>query len=420
MPGTIILGAQFGDEGKGKITDLLAEKAELVVRFQGGNNAGHTVVVQGKEFKFHLLPSGVVQGKKVLIGAGVVLDPRVLKKELDQINWKVDLVIDPRTHIITPWHVLFDELFETERGQNLIGTTKRGIGPCYADKANKQGIRFEELISEEKLRNAVEKLFFQKNQIVEKVFSQKMPFTVNEVVEEYSFLGKLFSKFKKDVSMELFNALEAEKNVLFEGAQGTFLDLDFGSYPFVTSSNPTIGGAFTGSGVGFKHVKKVIGVVKAYTTRVGSGPFPTELKDSIGSKIRENGKEYGTTTGRPRRIGWLDLCLLRTANRLNGLTEIALTKLDVLSGFKELKIAVSYKVNAETLKDFPAEADLQEKCIPEFISMPGFEFNTEKIHSFNDLPVEAKKYVKFIEKELNLPITIISFGPDRKETIFRN
>ncbi|MDO8627450.1 MAG: adenylosuccinate synthase, partial [Candidatus Diapherotrites archaeon] len=413
------LGAQFGDEGKGKITDLLAEKTEIVVRFQGGNNAGHTVIAQGKEYKFHLLPSGIVQNKRVLIGSGVVLDPRVLRKELDQIQWKANLGIDPRTHIIMPWHVFFDSALESSRGKEKIGTTGRGIGPCYSDKANKQGIRFCDLIDQEKFRNSAEKIFFQKQEIAEKVFGQKFPFSFEEVFQEYSQLGKELAKFNSDVSVELFSALEAGKSVLFEGAQGTFLDLNFGTYPFVTSSNPTVGGAFTGTGVGFKHVSKVIGVAKAYTTRVGEGPFPTELNNELGEKIREKGKEFGTTTGRPRRVGWLDLCLLRTANRFNGFTEIALTKLDVLCGLPELKICTSYSVHGKKVLDFPVEIEEQKDCVPEFISLPGFDFDSAIVKEFSDLPKTAQDYVKFVEKELKVPVKIVSVGADRKETIFR-
>ena len=422
LPAHVVIGTQFGDEGKGKITDFLCDNCEYVVRYQGGNNAGHTVVVEDKVYKFHLLPSGVVKNKKILIGAGVVVDPRVLLEELERLkDRKVDLTIDFRAHIIMPYHTMFDERNEDLKGLKKIGTTKRGIGPCYEDKAARIGIRFEDLLSEERLKEKLEEILPVKKKILEKVYEvDASSLELEKVLKEYSSYGKRLSVFAGDVSNILNKALEEGKEVLFESAQGTFLDLDQGTYPFVTSSNPTIGGLFSGAGVNHSWIKRVIGIVKAYTTRVGAGPFITELTDDLGDRIRKQGAEFGTTTGRPRRVGWLDLPLVQQAIKLNGINEIALTKLDVLSGIRKLKVCTGYERNEELIADFPATISMQEKLQPFYKEFNGFTLeDTSKYTEFSYLPREAQIYVNFIEKELNVPVKVVSLGPGRERTILR-
>jgi adenylosuccinate synthase len=419
MTSTVVIGAQYGDEGKGKIVDLLADKADLVVRFNGGNNAGHTVVVQGKKYKFHLMPSGAIQGKKCMVAAGVSIDPKVLKKEMEQLGGKdISLVIDPRVQIIMPWHGALDMAKEEAKGKAKIGTTGRGIGPCYADRASRTGIRFCELVEEQRLKEKVEKQFGEKQALLQKVFGKEIGQSKEGILADYSSLGKEFSKYLGDVSKQVSEALNGGKNVLFEGAQGTFLDNDFGTYPFVTSSHPTAGAVFTGVGLGVRAFDRIIGIVKAYTTRVGAGPFVTELEGELADKIRTVGAEFGTTTGRPRRVGWLDLPLLRAAIRLNGFTEIALTKLDVLSGLEKVKVCTEYKCNGKRMKELPADLEELEKCKPVFEELPGFEVKgSEK--EYTELPEKARAYVEFVEKALGVPIKIVSIGPGREETILR-
>ncbi len=418
MPATIIVGTQFGDEGKGKITDFLAEKADLVVRYHGGNNAGHTVVVGEKTYKFHLLPSGLIQGKRCCIGAGVALDPRVLIEEMKQFGQsKIELAIDHRTQIIMPWHNLQDGAREQARGRK-IGTTGRGIGPCYEDRAGRNGIRFCELVEPERLRKRIAEVFPTKKRILEEIYSVNVDFSEEQVFNEYSGLGEKLKQFLGDVSLEVSTALKEGKNVLFEGAQGLFLDNDFGTYPFVTSSHPMAGGIFTGVGIGLLNDIEAIGIVKAYTTRVGEGPFLTELKGELGETIRKNGNEFGTTTGRPRRIGWLDLVLLRTSIRINGLTGIALTKADVLSGIPKLKVCVAYECGGKKLEEFPADWGVLKKCKPVYREFDGFEIDHEE-KDFSKLSSEAREYIGFIEKELGVPIKFVSLGPKRSQTILR-
>ncbi len=419
MPGTVIVGAQFGDEGKGKVTDFYSDKADIVARYQGGNNAGHTVVVGGQTFKFHLLPSGVVSGKRILIGAGVVLDPRVLKEEIGELTGrKIDIGIDPRTHIIMPWHNLLDEGREGSRGTTKIGTTKRGIGPCYADKAERIGIRFEDLVDEKKLRERINEFFPIKKAILEKVYGIKVPFNEEAVFTEYAALGKQFREMLADVSLETCEALEKKREVVFEGAQGTFLDNDFGTYPFVTSSHPISGGVSIGVGIPFTKINRIIGIVKAYTTRVGFGPFPTELTDQVGKHLTQKGQEFGTTTGRQRRVGWLDLPMLRTSMRLNGFTELAITKLDVLFGLEKVKVAKSYNVGAKEIMFFPYSNKGLEKAVPNYVEFAGFEI-TGKEKKYSKLSAGARKYLEFIEKEMGAPIKLVSVGPGREETIVK-
>jgi len=420
MGATVVTGAQWGDEGKGKIVDLLGEKTDLVVRFNGGNNAGHTVVVKGKKYKFHLMPSGAIQGKRCMIGAGVSLDPRVLKKEIEQLEGKFEfeLTIDPRTQIVMPWHNTLDEAKETEKGSKKIGTTGRGIGPCYSDRAARTGIRFLELVDEKRLCKKIDELYPIEENLIEKAYGAKMPAPKEKIAEEYSALGQEFKKNLGDVSIEVHNALEEGKEVLFEGAQGTFLDNDFGTYPYVTSSHPTAGAIFTGTGIGLRKIDRVIAIVKAYTTRVGEGPFVTELHGELADSIRQAGQEFGTTTGRPRRVGWIDLVLLKTAQRLNGFTEMTITKIDVLNKLETIKACTAYKLDGKEIDYVPADLEQLEKCEPVYKTFKGFELDAAA-RKFEEIPETAREYIAFIEKEMGTPARIISLGPGREETILR-
>jgi len=417
MPGIVVLGAQWGDEGKGKIIDFLGENCSAVVRFQGGNNAGHTVVVGEKTFKFHLLPSGIVREKHCMLGSGVIIDPKVLLQELEKLNgeMKINLSIDPRCHIIMPYHVLRDGAEEAKAGKK-IGTTGRGIGPCYADRASRKSIRFEDLADERKLKQKLQEIFPIKKEILEKVFGIQVPFSEEQVFKEYSEYGRKLKPFLKDVSIECSHLMQNGSQVLFEGAQGTFLDLSYGTYPFVTSSHPTIGGLFSGVGIGIQGINRIIGVSKAYCTRVGAGPMPTELEGKLADSLREKGKEYGTTTGRPRRIGWLDLVQLNAAKRLNGLTELAITKLDVLSGLKEILVATHYEFDDKKIDFVPYSTDELDECLPVFKHLNGFALSGKE-KSFSELPIEAQDYLKFIESSTKLPIKIVSFGAERTQTL---
>ncbi len=425
MNSTLVIGSQFGDEGKGKIVDYLAEKADCVVRYQGGNNAGHTVVVNGKIFKLHLLPSGTIRKKNSFIGAGVALDPRVLKQEiasLEKEGIKVNLHIDPRCHIVLPYHNIIDIGKEEALKEKNIGTTRRGMGPCYSDRASRIGIRFDDLVAEKRFKEKLDWNFPYYVDLCKKVLGKTFDFTQEEVFQEYVSLGKEFKKYLTDVSIAVNNCLDKGKNVLFEGAQGTLLDNDFGTYPFVTSSHPTSGAATTGVGVAPQKLKTVIGIVKAYTTRVGAGPFPTELKGEEANTLRNAGNEFGTTTGRPRRVGWLDLPLLRLSNRLNGFTELTITKLDVLSGMKKLFIADSYTLEGNKVFEFPYANHLVEKVTPNYVEFEGFtleEKNKENLREkgFSALPYTAKKYLSFIENKINVPIKMVSFGAERNDLL---
>lgn len=420
MAGIVVIGSQWGDEGKGKVIDVLAESADYVVRFQGGNNAGHTVVVGKDTFRFHLLPSGVVQGKEVRIAQGVVLDPRVLVEEIGQVEKRglsPKLKIDPRTHIILPYHNYLDEAREGAAKTGGIGTTLRGIGPCYEDRAARSGIRFEELIDPGRLKQRLGPLVREKAAILNKVYGSKRELSEEKIFKEYSALGKQLSKYLGDVSSEMCGCLEDDSIVLFEGAQGTLLDLSFGTYPYVTSSHPISGSVFVNVGIPPK-VFEVMGVVKAYTTRVGRGPFPTELTGKTGELLRKQGHEFGTTTGRPRRCGWLDLPMLRYSHRLNGFTQLALTKLDVLSGLKSVKIATSYQLEGQDV-GFQHDIAMLAKCEPVYEELPGFTLDTG-IADFMALPEGAKDYISFIERELGVPVTMVSVGPGRKETLFKS
>ena len=419
MHAKFVVGMQFGDEGKGKITDFFAEDADLVVRYHGGNNAGHTVVVGDKTYKFHLLPSGLVRGKKCCIGAGVVLDPRVIVKELDLFGWEnAKIAIDPRVQIIMPWHNLLDGAMEKSLGTKKIGTTGRGIGPCYEDRAARVGVRFLELVDSERLKARIAEIYPVKKKILEEVYGEKVEFSEEDVLKEYSELGEKLKGFLEDVSLGVGNALASGKQVLFEGAQGFFLDNDFGTYPYVTSSHPMTGAVFTGVGLGLLKEYEATGIAKAYTTRVGEGLFLTELDNELGESIRQAGQEFGTTTGRPRRVGWLDTVLLRTSARMNGLTSIAITKIDVLNGIDKLKVCVAYEHNGEQLKEFPADWRVLEDCKPIYIEMGGFEIDTET-KEYDKLPEQARAYVEFLEKEAGVPVNLVSIGPKRSQTILR-
>ncbi len=409
-----VVGSQWGDEGKGKVTDILAEKADYVVRFQGGNNAGHTVVVGDDVYKLHLLPSGVVHGKKCMIASGVVLDPHVLVKEIDSLKRiKVDLVIDPLTTIIMPYHNLLDGITEKSLGSKKIGTTKKGIGPAYGDKYGRTAIRFVDLLDKDVFRKKLHENFVLKKKIVEKVYGQEFDLDEDEIFEDYCNLADRLRKYLGDVSKLIHTA---KGNVLFESAQGTFLDITYGTYPYVTCSHPITGGIFTDVGISPRKLN-VVAIVKAYTTRVGSGPFLAELHDEIGEKIRDIGKEFGTTTGRPRRCGWLDLVMLKYSTRLNGFNSLAITKLDVLSGLEKIKVAVKYKMKGKEV-EFPLTLEQLEKCEVEYKEFSGFKIVGNEKNYF-DLDKNAQKYLEFIEGFLGVPISIVSIGPKRSETIIK-
>lgn len=422
MANVIIVGTQWGDEGKGKIVDLLSKKADFVVRFQGGNNAGHTMVVDGKEFISHLVPSGILQKKTCFIGNGVVVDPKVL---LDEINYLADKGIDvgpdiikisEKAHLIMPYHKNIDKAREEKRGGKKIGTTGRGIGPCYEDKVTRRGLRFADLLEpelmKEKIRlNLDEKNFYFKN------YYKTETVDPEKVIEKYLEYAEKLIPYITDVSVFLDNGIKNNKQILFEGAQGTHLDIDHGTYPFVTSSNVVSGNACCGAGIGPNKITDVLGIVKAYTTRVGAGPFPTELLDETGDAIQKKGAEFGATTGRRRRCGWLDIVILRNAVRLNSLTTLAITKLDVLGGLETLRICTGYKYKKEVLNDFPASLKILSACKPIYEDHPGWSEDISNIKTFDDLPKNAQKYLARIEQLCDTSASIVSVGPGREQTM---
>lgn len=422
MASVVVLGTQWGDEGKGKIVDFLAEQADVVVRYQGGNNAGHTVVVGDQEFKLHLIPSGILYGQKVcVIGNGVVVDPAVLLKELAYLQDRgIDtsgLRVSNRAHVIMPYHRLLDEVEEEKRGNNKIGTTKRGIGPCYMDKDARQGIRIVDLMDDEEFS---EKLAFNletKNYLLERVYDAE-GFDFETVKAEYLAYAEQLRQYVTDTSLIINDAIKAGNNVLFEGAQATLLDIDHGTYPFVTSSHPTAGGACIGAGVGPTNIDKVIGVVKAYTTRVGEGPFPTELHDETGNCIRNRGHEFGTTTGRPRRCGWLDVAVIKYSAAISGIHSFALTRLDILDGLEKVKICIGYKYKGEVLREFPASLKVLQQCEPIYEELDGWTEDTSKIRSYDDLPANARRYIERVSEVAGVKFSIVSVGPKRDQTIF--
>ena len=419
MPVTLIVGTQWGDEGKGKIVDYYAEHADYVVRFQGGSNAGHTIKVGEETYKLHLLPSGVVRGKIGVIGNGVVVDPEVLIKEIEMLEEreiKLNLLISDRANVVMPYHKLLDGAEESYLGSKKIGTTKRGIGPCYSDKVARRGIRIVDLLDKEVLRKKLEIILPVKQRLLD-VYGIKHDLDIDELVKEYSEYGEKIRNFVTDVSTELRRAIDGNKSILLEGAQGTMLDVDFGTYPYTTSSHTVAGGACIGCGISPKDIDEIIGVVKAYTTRVGGGPLPSELKDDVGRHLQEKGGEFGTTTGRARRCGWLDLVVVKHACLVSGVTKLAITKLDVLDGLKTLKVCTSYKCNDKMLSTFPAKTELLEKCEPVFVELDGWDHIDRDARSFDDLPENAQSYLKFIEKEVGIKIALVSIGPERNETI---
>ena len=421
MPAIVLVGAQWGDEGKGKATDLLGDTVDYVVRYQGGNNAGHTVVIGSEKYALHLLPSGILSPNVVpVIGNGVVIDPAVLLDEIRGLDARgintSKLVISTNAHLITPYHRTIDKVSERFLGKSKIGTTGRGIGPAYADKISRIGIRVQDLFDRSILEQKLEGALNDKNQVLTKVFNRKN-MSVAEILEEYLAYAEILRPYVADTSLLLDKALKAGKTVLLEGSQGTLLDVDHGTYPFVTSSNPTAGGACTGSGIGPKAITRVIGIVKAYTTRVGSGPFPTELLDDDGDKLRTIGHEYGTTTGRNRRCGWYDAPIARYAVRINGLTDFFLTKLDVLTGWEKIPVCVAYDVDGTRHEELPASQTDFHHAKPIYEYLPGWKEDISKARTLSDLPKNAQDYVKYLEEISGAPMSAIGVGPGRDETI---
>lgn len=422
MSNVIIVGAQWGDEGKGKIVDYLSEKADVIARYQGGNNAGHTVVINNEKFIFHLIPSGILhEGKICLIGNGVVVDPSVLLEEINRLKKKgikVDekLYLSKNAHLIMPYHRAIDNESERFKGAKKIGTTGRGIGPAYADKMARTGIRVVDLLQPSVFKEKLKTNLTNINFLLENLY--KVPGLGEEVIfSEYMGYAEKLSEYIADTDIIINRMISDNRNILFEGAQGTLLDVDHGTYPYVTSSNATAGGACTGLGVGPTKISKVLGVSKAYTTRVGSGPFPTEIKDSLGDMLREKGGEYGATTGRPRRCGWLDMVVLKHSARINGLTGIVITKLDVLDDLKTIKICTSYKYKGKTYEDLPKEINIIEECEPLYKEVEGWNTSTVGTRYFDKLPEAAQTYIKEIETMLGLEVQLISTGQKRDETI---
>ncbi|MBR1831507.1 MAG: adenylosuccinate synthase [Ruminiclostridium sp.] len=424
MPASIVVGTQWGDEGKGKIIDIIASRADVVVRSQGGNNAGHTVVNEGETYKLHLIPSGILYKDTLcLIGAGVVLDPKDFIGELDSLGARGvsfdNLKIDPRAHVIMPWHITLDGLSEQFRGNSDIGTTKRGIGPTYMDKYERCGIRVYDLIHPEVFAEKARATGRLKNEIITKVYGGEAH-DIEAIIKEYTEYGKRLAKYVDDVSVIVYEADKAGKQIMFEGAQATLLDIDFGTYPYVTSSHPISAGVCVGTGVGPMIIKDIIGVAKAYTTRVGKGPFPTELNDETGDTIRNKGGEFGTTTGRPRRTGWFDAVIVRHSVRVNGLSKLAINKLDTLSGIGELKICTAYeKPDGTIIKDFPPTLEELADCKPVYETFPGFDDDISKCGSFDELPELCKKYILRLEELCGCKIAMVGIGPDRSQILER-
>jgi adenylosuccinate synthase len=426
MSTLVVVGSQWGDEGKGKITDLLSEEADIIVRYQGGCNAGHTVVIGDKQFIFHLIPSGILhQGKKCLIGNGVVVDPESLLQEMENLKKEgveIDgkLFIDPKTHIVLPYHKTLDELKERKRGKDKLGTTKRGIGPAYIDKIARTGIRMVDLIDEKSLSKKLEINWKEKNEIFNKLYGFKMSNQEKiNLIKKYQEYGQLLKKYLMDVSLYLNQAIKEDKKILFEGAQGTLLDVDHGTFPYVTSSHPIAGGACVGTGVGPTKIDKVIGITKAYTTRVGRGPLPTEMQGEMEEYIRQKGREFGATTGRPRRCGWFDAVVVNYAVRINGMDSVALTKIDVLSDLDKIKICTSYKSDGKLIKEFPASLETLQKCIPVYEEMKGWKKDISQVTNYEDLPPQLKAYIHRIEELIKTKMVILSVGPQRRQTIIR-
>lgn len=424
MPANIVVGTQWGDEGKGKIIDIIASRADVVVRSQGGNNAGHTVVNDGQTYKLHLIPSGILYKNTLcLIGAGVVLDPKDLLSEIDNLSPRGvsfdNLKIDPRAHVVMPWHITLDGLSEKFRGNSDIGTTKRGIGPCYMDKYERCGIRVYDLVHPEVFAEKVRMTGKLKNKIITEVYGGE-PHDIEAIIKEYTEYGKRLAKYVDDVSVIVYEAAKANKTIMFEGAQATLLDIDFGTYPYVTSSHPLSAGVCVGTGVGPMIISNIIGVAKAYTTRVGKGPFPTELEDETGETIRNKGGEFGTTTGRPRRTGWFDAVIVRHSVRVNGLSSLAINKLDTLGGIGDLKVCVAYKKpDGTVIENFPATLEELADCVPVYETLKGFDDDISSCRSLDELPEACKKYIERLEELCDCHISMVGVGPDREQIIER-
>ena len=421
MSTVVISGAQWGDEGKGKIVDYLAAQADTVVRFQGGSNAGHTVSVGGEEYKLRLLPSGILyKGTTCVIGNGVVLDPQCLLEELENMQKRgidtSNIKISNRAHVVMPWHKLFDELGEKLRGTGKIGTTKRGIGPCYIDKADRIGIRVCDLIDREEFAQKVKNLVGIKNLILQNVYNHA-PLDAEEIIREYEGYAERIRPFVCDTITLLNDQIDSGKKILFEGAQATMLDIDYGTYPYVTSSHPISGGVGIGAGVAPKKIDKVVGVVKAYCTRVGEGPFPTEQLNEIGNKLREAGHEFGTVTGRPRRTGWLDACVVKYAGQLSGTDYMAVTRLDILDDFDEIKMCTAYKLDGKIINEIPASLKVLAQVEPVYETFAGWKSDISKIRRYEDLPANARKYLERMAEVTGIALGIVSVGANRDQTI---
>ena len=423
MPGICIVGAQWGDEGKGKVVDLIAEQADAIVRFQGGNNAGHTIIRNGEVFKFHLIPSGILYpGKRCIIGNGVVIDPRVLTDELDALKARgIDtsgLRISANAHVIMPYHLLLDTAGETKLGKLQIGTTRRGIGPAYADKAARLGIRMQDLLDEKILKKKITAAIDPKRLSL-RPYAKDPSLDLQSMTEAYLTYGHRLERHIADTARLVWDALDADKLVVYEGAQGALLDIDHGTYPFVTSSNPIAGAACVGAGVGPKDIHEVWGIAKAYVTRVGSGPFPTELDDEVGEEIRRRGGEFGTTTGRARRTGWLDIPALRYASRINGLTSLAITKLDVLSGFEKIKVCMAYSGPDDAVfTNFPYHQSVLHHATGEYVELAGWTEDIGECRTASDLPQAARDYLSFIAEQVKVPVVLVGVGPGREQVIW--
>ena len=422
---TAIVGAQWGDEGKGKITDFFAGESDYVVRFHGGNNAGHTVIVNGETYKLHLIPSGIVYGEPIsVIGNGVVVDPKALLDEIDYViqkGIKPKLMVSDRAHVIMPYHISLDNALSNHQADLAAGSTGRGIAPVYADKMFRNGIRMIDLLEPEVFHEKLEKGYSFSKKLIRDALEEPFDLNLEEIFETYVKYGEKLSTYICDTSVELYKAHKLGKSILFEGAQGISLDVDHGVYPYTTSSNTAAGHVSTGTGVSFREIKKIIGVVKAYLSRVGESPLPTELQGDEAHTLREKGSEYGPTTGRPRRVGWLDLVQVRQAVRVNGLTEIALTKLDILNGFKKLPICIEYDINGKRIKEMPASLSQFRHAKPIYNTLPGWEELPNNVwdKGFDALPETLKNYISYIEEQVECPVTIVSVGPQRHETIIR-
>ena len=420
MTSVVVVGTQWGDEGKGKITDFLSQDAEVIARYQGGDNAGHTIVIDGKKFKLHLIPSGIFFPEKIsVIGNGVVVNPKSLVKELEYLHAEGvstdSLRVSDRAHVILPYHIKLDQLQEAAKGDNKIGTTNKGIGPAYMDKAARVGIRIADLLDKEVFAERLKTNLAEKNRLFTKMYGSE-GLSFDDIFEEYYAYGQQIKQYVTDTSVILNDALDAGKRVLFEGAQGVMLDIDQGTYPFVTSSNPVAGGVTIGSGVGPSKINKVVGVCKAYTSRVGDGPFPTELSDGVGERIREVGHEYGTTTGRPRRVGWFDSVVMRHSRRVSGITNLSLNCIDVLSGLDTVKICVAYDLDGKRIDYYPASLEQLKRCKPIYEELPGWSEDITGCRSLDELPENARDYVRRVGELVGVRISTFSVGPDRDQT----